>query len=223
MSIIGINNNVSTNEKNINNNCANVNNNNEPDTKSAITKYLNGVREYISKITDPLNGMTEEQKQKYKNKIMRLIESGKKLTNQQMQYIKKYMPEMYPYVLRIQIKKKAFEENLKHCKSKEEANDKYNEALSQIDSEEPMAKAMIAAYDDSMKKFKKSEMYKALPATNKEAKEKYAIKRYKDPFQDEDDNSDSDNSMKSYNTETIIEMNYLSDYQLSDQIFDCTQ
>ena len=174
MNIGQINKVIYTEDKNINKNSKSDNNTNDEamDSREAIAKYLNGVKEYISKITDPLNEMTDEQKERYKQKVLRLIESGKKLNSQQMAYVKKYMPEMYPYVLRIQLKRKAFEESLKHCKSKEEANDIYNRNLSEVNSDEPMAKAMIAAYDDAMKTFKKSDMYKALPDTNKEAVKK---------------------------------------------------
>ena len=127
---------------------------------------------------------------------------------------------MYPYVLRIQLKRKAFEESLKHCKSKEEANDIYNRNLSEVNSDEPMAKAMIAAYDDAMKTFKKSDMYKALPDTNKEAVKKNRMKAYKDPFEDE--NKDTNGIIKN-STDNIIQNNYFSDSQAFMPSFDIEQ
>ena len=36
--------------------------------------------------------MSEQKKQEYENKIIQMLEQGKKLSNEQMQYIKKYMP-----------------------------------------------------------------------------------------------------------------------------------
>ena len=222
MNIGQINKVIDTEDKNINKNSKSDNNNNDEamDSREAIAKYLNGVKEYISKITDPLNGMTDEQKERYKQKVLRLIESGKKLNSQQMAYVKKYMHEMYPYVLRIQLKRKAFEESLKHCKSKEEANDIYNRNLSEVNSDEPMAKAMIAAYDDAMKTFKKSDMYKALPDTNKEAVKKNRMKTYKDPFEDE--NKDTNGIIKN-STDNIIQDNYFLDSQAFMPSFDFEQ
>lgn len=58
MNIGQINKVIDTEDKNINKNSKSDNNTNDEamDSREAIAKYLNGVKEYISKITDPLNG-----------------------------------------------------------------------------------------------------------------------------------------------------------------------
>ena len=56
MNIGQINKVIDTEDKNINKNSKSDNNTNDEamDSREAIAKYLNGVKEYISKITDPL-------------------------------------------------------------------------------------------------------------------------------------------------------------------------
>lgn len=182
--------NINKNSKKDNTNI-NTSINSKESTNVAISKYLNGVREYVDKIIDPVNEMSEQKKQEYKNKILRMLEQGKKLSNEQMQYIKKYMPEMYPQVMKIQMQRQALEESLKHCKSKEQANDIYTNAMLRVNKDEPMAKALIAAYNDVMKVFRKSDFYKSLPATEEDAKQSQKNNQfYKDPFAKESDNGE---------------------------------
>ena len=195
--------NINKNSKNANTNI-NTNDNSDENTRIAISKYLNSVREYVDKITDPVSEMSEQKKQEYENKIIQMLEQGKKLSYEQMQYIKKYMPELYPHVLRIQMQRQALEESLKHCKSKEQANDIYTNAMLRVNKDEPMAKALIAAYNDAMKTFRESDFYKSLPATQEEAKQgKKNNKLYKDPFEKE---SDSDEYSQ-------VEISYFPDLQ----------
>ena len=137
-----------------------------------LRKFTEDISEQLKSIFDPTNGMTDEQKEKYRRKIMAKIESGKKLTAEEMRYIQINMPELYPHVVRIQIQRKSLEEKLKHCESKEEAQKVYDQAVSNISEKDPMAKELYAAYDDAMKEYKKSDGYAALPATEEEAEEK---------------------------------------------------
>ena len=54
----------------------------------------------------------------------------------------------------------------------DEALEIYTSAKSRISDDDPAREELNAAYDDAYGEFKKSEQYKKLPATEKEAKEK---------------------------------------------------
>ena len=64
--------NINKNSKNANTNI-NTNDNSDENTRIAISKYLNSVREYVDKITDPVSEMSEQKKQEYENKIIQKI------------------------------------------------------------------------------------------------------------------------------------------------------
>lgn len=51
--------------------------------------------------------------------------------------------------------------------------------MSRISEDDPARKEIMAAYDDVYKEFRKSDEYKALPNTEKEAKEKAANNKIK--------------------------------------------
>ena len=98
--------------------------------------------------------------------------SGKKLSANEMQYLRMNDPVTYAKMAKVQIQRKALESRLKQAKSKEEALEIYTSAKSRISDDDPAREELNAAYDDAYGEFKKSEQYKKLPATEKEAKEK---------------------------------------------------
>lgn len=89
-----------------------------------------------------------------------------------MQYLRMNDPVTYAKMAKVQIQRKALESRLKQAKSKEEALEIYTSAKSRISDDDPAREELNAAYDDAYGEFKKSEQYKKLPATEKEAKEK---------------------------------------------------
>lgn len=149
-------------------------------------KFTKDMREQIKHFFDPSNGMTDEQKRRYERKIRAKIEAGEELTVEEMRYIQINMPDLYPLVIRIQMQRKALEENLKHCKSKEEAQEVYEQALSNVSDKDPAANQLIAAYNDVMKEFKESDIYAALP------QKKDLEKRYKNSDKEIEHNVESE-------------------------------
>lgn len=65
----------------------------------------------------------------------------------------------------------SLEARLSSCSSKEEAQSIYSDALSHVSDDDPMKEYIVAAYDDAMKEFRKSDVYQSLPATEKDAAE----------------------------------------------------
>ena len=91
---------------------------NEADT-ATIGLHL---KEAVDSIFDPTTGMTEEQKKKFVEKLYRKLESGKKLTADEMQYLRMNDPVTYAKAARVQTMREAFKKQLENAKSKEEAS-----------------------------------------------------------------------------------------------------
>lgn len=113
--------------------------------------------------------MTEEEKESYYNKILGKIKSGKKLTPEEMRFLQAEYPELYQQAARVQAMRDGFEARLKTASSKQKAQEIFANSLSHISDEDPMKEYIIAAYQDAMKNFEKSEDYKELPETEEEA------------------------------------------------------
>ncbi len=161
-------------------------NSQQPQTKEeVIGAYTNQIKEKIDHMFDPVNGMDEKDAEQYENKILNKIHSGKKLTAEELRYVRIHMPELYPFVLKIQVQREALETRLEHCHSKEEVQKAYEDAMSLLSSDQPYVQETIAAYEDAMKEFKKTDAYKALPATEEEAKKhKQSVKEGKETQKD---------------------------------------
>lgn len=140
---------------------------NEADT-ATIGLHL---KEAVDSIFDPTTGMTEEQKKKFVEKLYRKLESGKKLTADEMQYLRMNDPVTYAKAARVQTMREAFKKQLENAKSKEEASDMYLTNMSRIGEDDPAKKELQAAYEDVYSEFRKMNAYKKLPDTRKEAME----------------------------------------------------
>lgn len=126
------------------------------------------ITERIKELMDPTAGMSEAEKASYDKKVMAKIYSGKELTSEELRYIRMNYPAMYPQVLRVQIQRKAFEERIKHCHSKQEVEDAYQEVMMHVSEDDPMRTVLYAAYTDVYKEFKESEDYEKLPEKSEE-------------------------------------------------------
>lgn len=137
------------------------------------------LKEAVDSIFDPTTGMSEEEKKKFVQKLYRKLESGKKLSADEMQYLRKNDPVTYAKAAKVQVLRESLKKQLKSATSKEKAADIYTQAMSRISEDDPARKEIMAAYDDVYKEFRKSDEYKALPNTEKEAKEKAANNKNK--------------------------------------------
>jgi hypothetical protein len=137
------------------------------------------LKEAIDSIFDPTSGMTDKQKEDFVKELELKINRGEKLTADEMQYLRINNPLEYAKMAKVQIQREALENRLKSCKSKEEAQEVYTEAMSRISDDDPAKKETIAAYNNAYEEFRKSDEYSKLPATKKEAEEKK--EKYKTP------------------------------------------
>ncbi len=127
---------------------------------------------------DPTEGLSEEEKQAYEAKIMQKLRSGKKLTSEEMNYLRVKNPQLYAQAARVQAMRENLKKQLENCRSKEEVEKVYGNSVSMVGKDDPMKEAIVAAYDDVMKEFKKTDKYQALPQKEEDADEK-AVKNEK--------------------------------------------
>lgn len=130
------------------------------------------ITESISELLSPACGMTEEEKEAYLCKIMAKLKSGKKLTAEEMRFLQAENPVLYQQAARVQAMRESLETRLAHATSKEDAVSIYSDAVSHIGENDPMKEYIVAAYDDAMKEFQKTDTYEQLPQTEKDAREK---------------------------------------------------
>ena len=123
-----------------------------------------------NQLSDVVRGLREQatksEKQddsKMMEKIQAKIKSGKRLTSKEETYLKEHNPELYQQYLRIRRMAEALEHQLEKADSKEEVNDIIFHALNGISDKDPYKAAIVAAMDEVIKEFKKSDGYKHLP------------------------------------------------------------
>ena len=156
---------------------------------SASGKDSFDIAQHISDLLSPACGMTAEEKESYYNKIMGKLKSGKKLSPEEMRFLQAEHPEMYQQVARVQAMRDGFETRLKTATSKQKAQEIFADSLSHVADDDPMKEYIVAAYQDAMKNFEKSDEYKELPETEEDAKrEEYKKKINMDITVDFSDN-----------------------------------
>ena len=106
----------------------------EEPKKITTTKEL---AQYILENGNDVEKMSEEDRSRMDAQITAKLQSGKKLSQKEMDYLRKTNPIMYAHVLRVQRMAEAVEEQLKHAKSKEEADQIISSALSGISKNDP--------------------------------------------------------------------------------------
>lgn len=144
-------------------NSSNGDNSIQASRPAAYSSRMDMLRVAVQDYLDPTAGMTDAQRERFIKKIYAKIQSGKKLTQDELAYLRRYDPVTYMKVARIQAQREALEAQLKCCKSKEEAQELYTDAVSRIPEDDPARAELLAAYDDAYGEFKKSDDYGSLP------------------------------------------------------------
>lgn len=150
---------------------------NSVDAAGSQTQKLDAfsIQSELMEYLDPTAGLSEEEKKAYEAKIMQKLRSGKKLTSEEMNYLRAKNPQLYMQAARVQAMRENLRNQLENCKSKEEVEKVYGDFTSMISKDDPMKEALVAAYDDELKEFKKMDKYQALPAKEEDSKSKKSI------------------------------------------------
>ena len=175
-----------------------LNPNHEEQKRITTSKEL---AQYILESGNDIEKMSEKDRTKMDAKITAKLQSGKKLSQKEMDYLRKTNPIMYAHALRVQRMAEAVEEQLKHAKSKEEADQIITSALSGISKNDPDREYIFAAVNRISTECHKSGAYEKLPNTIEEGDKKN--KESGDVFSDAED-EDEDFDLKNWSPLTEV-------------------
>lgn len=139
----------------------------------------NELVEYILECGNETKKMSEEERAemdaRIMAKIMAKLQAGRKLTQEELDYLQRTNPIMYAHAMRVQRMTEAVEEQLKHAKSKEEANHIISSAMTGVSKNDPDREYIYAAISRVTKEFKDSDAYAELPDTAEEEYEGFNL------------------------------------------------
>ena len=157
---------------------------------------------YIMERGNDTEKMSEADRAKMEARINAKLQSGKKLSQKEMDYLRRYNPIMYAHALRVQRMAEAVEEQLKHAKSKEEADRIITSALNGISKNDPDREYIFAAVNRVATEFHKSGAYDELPNTIDEDDKKK--KKSGEVFSDAEDEEDDEFDLKNWSPLTEV-------------------
>ena len=137
--------------------------NNESKSGQYVSNQLTDV---VRRLKEQSTMANKEDDSKMMEKIQAKIKRGKKLTSKEETYLKEHNPELYQQYVRIRKMAEALEQQLKNANSKEEVNDIIFKSINGVSDKDPFKAAIVAAMDEVIKDFKKSDGYKNLPDKN---------------------------------------------------------
>ena len=171
----------------------------EEPKKITSTKEL---AQYIIESGNDVEKMSEEDRAKMDARIMAKLKSGNKLSQKELDYLRKTNPIMYAHAMRVQRMAEAIEEQLKHAKSKEEADRIISASLSGISKNDPDREYIYAAVNRISTEFHKSGAYEKLPNTVEEGDKKN--RESGDVFSDAEDEDDEGFDLKNWSPLTEV-------------------
>lgn len=154
-------------------------------------------RETIAMMEESLVKVPEEKRAAYEQKIRQKMQSGKKLSGEELNYLRIYQPDLYRSALRVENARTVLRTKLKNCKSKEEVDNVVsvqNEVLKAMDGD-PDKEYMAAMVRHEVDTFKKSTAYARLPRRIEEGKKKKTPVSDKEIWKDEETGMVSSNKM----------------------------
>ena len=154
-------------------------------------------RETIAMMEESLVKVPEEKRAAYEQKIRQKMQSGKKLSGEELNYLRIYQPDLYRSALRVENARTVLRTKLKNCKSKEDVDNVVsvqNEVLKAMDGD-PDKEYMAAMVRHEVDTFKKSTAYARLPRRIEEGKKKKTSVSEKEIWKDEETGMVSSNKM----------------------------
>jgi SET domain-containing protein len=144
--------------------------------------------EYLTeKINNNSDSMSDEEKEKMRARIEAKLKSGKKLTYEEEQFLKKTDPQLYMQYKRIRVMADNMASQLKHAKTKQQANDIITTSMSSVSDKDPYQEYVLAAMNEVAKEFKKSPGYNRLPDKDSDLNQKKKAAAERDDSEDEFD------------------------------------
>jgi len=134
-------------------------------------------KEAVNQLIDPTTGMSEAEKASYRQRILQKLRSGKRLSSEELDFLRVNDPQLYQIAMRVEMARRALQTKLKACKSKEQVQEVQSvqiEALRAM-KDSPDAEYMAAMVKQEMESFKKSSDYARLPEKTDKKKGKNNI------------------------------------------------
>ena len=182
----------------------------ETDNKKTVLADI--WKQALEDILDPTSKMSEAEEKEYHNRILRKLKQGRRLTTEEKNYLQIHDPEMYKVAIRVEMSRKRFVEQAKHCKSKEEFQTLVSNNMKTVE-QDPMKEYIQAAISYEAQNIRKSPSYAALPDTNREAEEKRKkgkkIKKLR-VDEDKDEDEEKKSPLPSENYGSDMRMNSLN-------------
>lgn len=122
----------------------------------------------INKNMEASNQLEGKKSEKTIAKIRARLKAGKKLSSKEMNYLRRFCKVLYEEAVKIQLKRKQFEEKIESCKSKQEVMELLSFELVQVSKYEEDKEALMNTYEDVVKEFQKTSEYKSLPMKEEE-------------------------------------------------------
>ena len=177
----------------------------QDDNKTKKITNSKELAEYIRDSFRNVENMSDEERAKKDAQIIAKLQSGKKLSQKELDYLRRTNPMLYAHAMRVQRMAEAIEEQLKHAKSKEEADRIISSAMTGISKNDPDKEYMMAAVNRISTEYHKSGAYSKLPNTMAEANKKNS-KESGDVFSDAEDEEDSDDGFDLMNWSPLTEV-----------------
>ena len=141
------------------------------ETEGKMTK-TEAWKKAIEALVDPTSGMDEPERANYEQKIMQKLKSGKRLSSEELDYLRIHNPEMYKIAVRVETERKVLKTKLQNCKSKEEVQQVVSiqmEVLKAMKGD-PAQEYMTAMVEKEVRDFKRTSEYARLPQKREKGK-----------------------------------------------------
>ncbi len=150
------------------------------------------IEEWLQKQTEGTGSLMDEDSKQTLARIELKMNAGKSLTSAEMEYLRKNDPETYKKAKSIEMERKAYEQRLKSCKTKEEVQRvKASQMAASLDRVNEVKKLELIKQElrltnasaDTMKKFTESGEYAKLPTEAEQRKAEKDLKEAKEAEQ----------------------------------------
>ena len=140
-----------------------------------VSAHSKGLKDFLS-VSSAFSKTPEEADNEKLQKITNKVNVGAKLTDKEMEYLKEKNPQLYEKLRQIEKEQKAYEEALRHCKSKDEAQRlhmaRVGEAMQAAKNGDGTAAYRMNRMTESMTAFKETDEYKKLSTEAEQALER---------------------------------------------------
>lgn len=147
--------------------------------KSSIQKEEKGTRtaiqqEIVAELIDQTAGLEEPERKEYEQKIIQKMKTGRRLTAEELNYLKVHNPELYRTAMRVENARKSLRTRLENCRSKKEVQQVVTVQMEVLHAmkNDPDREYMAAMVQREIGEFKRSSTYARLPLEEQQGKQR---------------------------------------------------